>query len=138
MQVSRMCQCLVHNHLLAVHLHLMMYMIVPTCHRSRRDHMHDYDYCMCNLDRNRRSWARRDRWGACYDYTVFSSSLQALCPPHVSSRSIVVYMYIVETYVIIVTYISSRNLVVYIRTSNLVEKIAPGGLTNSALHATLA
>ena len=47
-------------------------------------------------------------------------------------------MYIVEMYVIIVTCISPRNLAVYIRPANLVEKIAPGGLTNSAPHATLA
>jgi len=47
-------------------------------------------------------------------------------------------MYIVEIYVIIVTYISSRNLVVPIRSSNLVGNFAPRGLTNSASHATLA
>ena len=62
MQVSRMCLYLVHNHLPVAHPHLAQHMIQPTCHMSRRDHMHDYDYCMCNRDRNRRSWARRDRW----------------------------------------------------------------------------
>lgn len=45
-------------------------------------------------------------------------------------------MYIVEIYVYIVTYISSRNLVATIRPSD--GKKSPRGLTNSASHATLA
>ena len=46
-------------------------------------------------------------------------------------------MYIVEMYVIIVTCISPRNLAVYIRPANLVEKIAPGGLTKSRSYASV-
>ena len=54
MQVSRMCQCLVHNHLLAARPRLVLHMTQPTSHMSRRDHMLYYDY-MYIRDRNSRS-----------------------------------------------------------------------------------
>jgi len=54
-QVPHMCHYLVRIRRLAVCLHLVHYMIAPTCHMSRRDYMIDCHNYVCNLDRNRRT-----------------------------------------------------------------------------------